>query len=104
MRMGQVVGTVVSTRKEESLEGLKFLVVRDVDLEMKPTGTTWVAADVVGAGVGELVLYAQGSSARQTPQTQDRPADATIMAIVDLVELGGEFAYKKDDEPDEADG
>ena len=95
MRLGQVVGTVVSTRKEESLEGLKFLVVRDVDLEMKPTGGTVVAADVVGAGIGELVLYALGSSARQTPQTNDRPADATIMAIVDLVELHGDFAYRK---------
>jgi len=95
VRLGQVVGTVVSTRKEESLEGLKFLVVRDVDIEMKPTGATWVAADVVGAGIGELVLYAQGSSARQTPQTADRPADATIMAIVDLVELDGELAYHK---------
>jgi len=103
MRLGQVIGTVVSTRKEESLVGLKFLVVRDVDHEMQPTGGIVVAADVVGAGIGEVVLYAQGSSARQTPETKDRPADATIMAIVDLVELGGEYRYRKD-EPLGSDG
>ena len=96
MRLGQVIGTVVATRKEESLEGLKFLVVRDVDPEMRPTGAIVVAVDAVGAGTGELVLYAQGSSARQTVQTKDRPADATIMAIIDLVELNGELRFRKD--------
>src|SRR2546425_800177 len=55
-----------------------------------------VAADAVGAGVGEVVLYAAGSSARQTRQTKDRPVDATIMAIVDTVEVGGESRYVKE--------
>jgi microcompartment protein CcmK/EutM len=55
-----------------------------------------IAVDAVGAGVGEYVLYASGSSARQTTLTQNRPVDATIMAIVDLVDVEGEIIYRKD--------
>ncbi len=96
MFIGKVIGTVVATRKERELEGLKFLVVRGLDLEGKPTSTLVVAVDAVGAGVGELVLYASGSSARQTQVTKDRPVDATIMAIVDQIEVGGALKYDKE--------
>lgn len=96
MQMGQVVGTVVSTRKEPEIEGLKLLLVKGVDLDGKLVGPLVVAADAVGAGVGELVLYASGSSARQTQETKDRPIDATIMAIVDEVEVHGKMRYVKD--------
>lgn len=96
MLIGKVVGTVVSTRKEEELQGLKFLLVRGLDLDGKPTSTLVVAVDSVGAGVGEVVLYASGSSARQTQITKDRPVDAVIMAIVDQVEVGGELRYVKE--------
>lgn len=95
MLLAQVIGTVVSTRKEESLSGLKFLLLRGVDVEGKPTGATVVAADAVGAGPGEMVLYAAGSSARQTVRTDKRPVDAVVMAIVDQWETGGEVKYKK---------
>jgi len=95
MLMGQVVGTVVSTRKEPELEGLKLLLVKGIDLEGKLIGPLVVAVDAVGAGVGEVVLYASGSSARQTVQTKDRPVDATIMAIVDEVDVNGERVYVK---------
>jgi len=95
MNMGLVVGTVVASRKEEELEGLKFLLVRVLDVDGKPTATQVVAADAVGAGVGEVVLWAAGSSARQTKVTKDRPVDATIMAIVDEVEVGGQLRYRK---------
>jgi microcompartment protein CcmK/EutM len=95
MQMGLVVGTVVSTRKEEELKGLRFLLVRELDQAMKETGKLVVATDGVGAGTGEVVLYCSGSSARQTVATKDRPVDATIMAIVDLVEVGGESRYVK---------
>ncbi len=95
MFLAQVIGTVVSTRKEQSLTGLKFLLLRNVDMEGKASGTTVVAADAVGAGVGEIVLYASGSSARQTVATDKRPVDAVVMAIVDQWEVGGEMKYKK---------
>lgn len=95
MLLGEVIGTVVATQKDASLVGLKFLLVRTLDEEGKPSGATVVAADSVGSGVGELVLYASGSSARQTTVTDKRPVDAVIMAIVDQWEVGGELKYKK---------
>ena len=96
MLMGKVVGTVVSTRKEEELRGLRFMIVRELDHEMHETGKMVVATDAVGSGVGEIVLYASGSSARQTLATKDRPVDATIMAIVDEVEVNGKRNYVKE--------
>lgn len=95
MILAKVLGTVVATRKETSLEGLKFLLLGQVDSNRQLTGGTVVAADAVGAGQGELVLYATGSSARQTKLTQNRPCDAVIMAIVDSWEIDGEELYKK---------
>ncbi|MFL5346388.1 MAG: EutN/CcmL family microcompartment protein [Hyalangium sp.] len=96
MLMGKVVGTVVATRKEQELEGLKLLVLRGMDLEGKVNGPVVVAVDAVGAGVGEVVLYCSGSSARQTKVTKDRPVDATVMAIVDQLEVGGTLKYVKE--------
>ena len=96
MLMGKVVGTVVSTRKEPELDGLKFLIVKGCDFDGKPNGAAVVAIDAVGAGVGEVVLYASGSSARLTAVTKDRPVDAVIMAIVDTVEVDGKQRYVKD--------
>jgi microcompartment protein CcmK/EutM len=96
MMMGRVVGTVVATRKEPSLEGLTLLLVRGVDPAGKPSGGAVVAVDAVGAGVGEVVLYASGSSARNTTVTKDKPVDATIMAIVDLVEADNAITWRKD--------
>lgn len=96
MTLGKVVGTVVATRKEATLDGLKFMVVRAVDPEGRETGGHVVAADAVGVGPGEMVLIATGSSARQTVTTQNRPCDAVIMAIVDSWEIGGVDKYRKD--------
>lgn len=95
MMLAKVIGTVVATRKEQSLSGLKFLLLRQVDVDGKEAGGHVVAADVVGAGFGEMVLYATGSSARQTVQTDKRPCDAVVMAIVDNWEVHGEIKYKK---------
>ncbi len=96
MLMGKVVGTVVSTRKEDELRGLRFMIVRELDQDMRETGKMVVATDSVGCGVGEVVLYCSGSSARQTVATKDRPVDATIMAIVDEVDVLGARKYLKD--------
>jgi microcompartment protein CcmK/EutM len=95
MQIGKVVGTVVSTRKDEKLEGLKMHMVEFVDLDGRPTGGIVVAIDSVGAGEGEIVLTAAGSSARQTNITKEKPVDAVIMAIVDQVEIGGVNKYIK---------
>ena len=98
MNFGRVIGTVVATRKESTLEGLKLLLVQGSTPDGKTKESFVVAADSVGAGVGELILYASGSSARQTEVTKDRPVDATVMAIVDLVEHQGDFSYRKDND------
>ncbi len=95
MYLGKVVGTLVATQKEPSLDGLKFLVLKQLDSVGEETGEYRVAADAVGAGLGEVVLYATGSAARQTVLTHDRPCDGVIMAIVDQVEIGGELTYDK---------
>ena len=96
MVLGKVIGTLVASRKEPTLEGLKLLVVRACDVDGNPTGGIAVAVDAVGAGIGEVVLYASGSSARQTQVTQNRPVDATIMAIVDEITVGNDRRYVKD--------
>jgi microcompartment protein CcmK/EutM len=95
VQIARVTGTLVATRKEPTLDGLKLLVVRPCDVTGQPTGAPLVAADGVGAGVGEIVLLAAGSSARQTEATRERPVDAVIMAIVDLLEVEGEIRYSK---------
>ena len=95
MLLGKVVGTLVSTRKEESLNGLKLLVVRQLNVEAQESEAYVVAADAVDAGIGEVVLYATGSAARQTVYTDQRPCDAVIMAIVDTWEVEGQVKYQK---------
>jgi len=89
MKMGRVIGSVVATQKDERLNGLKLLVVQNLDLGMTLEKGYVVAVDSVGAGAGEVVLYATGSSARQTSITDGRPVDAVIMAIVDEYDVGG---------------
>jgi microcompartment protein CcmK/EutM len=95
MLLAKVVGTLVATRKDPKVSGLKFLVLRQVNPENLTEGGYVVANDAVGCGIGEYVLYASGSSARQTEVTKDRPCDAVIMAIVDTWEIGGERRYEK---------
>jgi microcompartment protein CcmK/EutM len=95
MKLGRVVGTVVSTRKDEKIEGLRLYMVQDLSLGLGGKDAFVVAADSVGAGVGEVVLYASGSSARQTKATDGRPIDAVIMAIVDQIDVEGKLTYDK---------
>jgi len=95
MHLGKVTGTLVASRKEPLLEGLPMLIVRQLDEHGEPSGGYVVAVDSVGAGVGEVVLFASGSSARQTQATRDKPCDAVIMAIVDTWEVDGQEQYRK---------
>jgi microcompartment protein CcmK/EutM len=89
VKLGRVIGSVVATRKDPSLEGTKLLVVENLTLDLTSEGGYVVAVDAVGAGANEVVLYASGSSARQTAVTKDRPVDAVIMAIVDSFDAHG---------------
>ncbi len=95
MITGEIVGTVVATNKVETLEGMKLLIVRKMGINGKLQDDYVVAVDSVGAGVGEVVLVASGSSARQTPDTEKRPVDAIIMAIIDTFEVGGKVVFQK---------
>lgn len=87
MFLGRVVGTVWATRKDEKLDGLKFQIVKKVDDQLALKSDFTIAVDSVGAGPGELVLCAAGSSARMTAITENKPIDTVIMAIVDEVDL-----------------
>lgn len=98
MFLGRVVGTLVASRKEPTLEGLRFMLVRRLTIDNEDTAGYVVAADAVGAGVGEVVMVATGSSARQTRLTDKRPVDGVIMAIVDTWDVDGQVKYLKDEE------
>jgi microcompartment protein CcmK/EutM len=87
MTLGKVVGTVWATRKDDQLTGMKLQLVQELDLDGTLKARFVVAVDSVGAGVGETVLFAQGSSARQTELTRNKPVDAVITAIVDKVDV-----------------
>ncbi|MEK7250464.1 MAG: EutN/CcmL family microcompartment protein [Bacteroidota bacterium] len=87
MILGKVVGTVWATRKDEELVGMKFQIVKHLDLDYKLKDTFVVAVDTVQAGVGDVVLFCSGSSARQTATTKNKPVDAVIMAVVDKIDI-----------------
>ena len=95
MLIARVVGSAVSTIKSDDMRGRKLLVVRESTPEDELVGDPFVAVDAVGAGEVELVLVARGSAARQTVDTKDLPVDATIMAILDSLEIGGAITFRK---------
>ena len=95
MKLAKVLGTVVATEKDAKLQGFKFLMLGVWGHDNKPAGGSVVAVDAVGAGVGEMVLFASGSSARQTAATDQKPVDAVVMAIVDSWEIEGDEKYRK---------
>jgi ethanolamine utilization protein EutN len=88
MVLGQVVGNVVSTQKNENLKSKKLLIVKAVDLDGKLLDPFVVAVDIVGVGIGEKVLVVNGSSARQTDETRDKSIDSVIVAKVDSIQVG----------------
>jgi microcompartment protein CcmK/EutM len=97
MQLARVTGTVVSTRKEQRIEGIKFLLLEKIDAAtMEGKKDYVVAMDSVGAGIGEVVFYASGSSSRMTTVTDGKPSDAAIIAIVDSIDVKGERVYQKD--------
>jgi len=95
MLIAKVIGTTVSTIKDEKLVGRKLLLCRPTDETGKEIGKPYVAIDTLDAGVGDLVLTAHGSSARQTEITKNRPVDAVIMAIIDSLQVEGKVVFRK---------
>lgn len=95
MLIAKVIGTTVSTVKDEKLTGRKLMVVQQTDEFGNAVGKPFVAIDTVDAGVGDLVLTAAGSSARQTTITKDTPVDAVIMAMIDTLEVNGKTTFTK---------
>ena len=83
MHLARVIGTVVATVKNESLEGRKLLIVQTLNADLEATGKPLVALDSVGAGVGELVFWCRGKEASFPFQREDTPTDCTIIGIVD---------------------
>lgn len=96
MQLARVIGSIVSTRKSERLEGLKLLVAIPIDMDtMQEKGSPFVTVDTVGAGEGEIVMWAGGSSSRQTESTTGKPVDSAIIGIVDFVDIQGRCIYDK---------
>jgi microcompartment protein CcmK/EutM len=95
MLIAKVVGSAVATIKDKNLIGSKLLIIREADVNGAAIGKPVVAIDTVNAGLGDLVLIAGGSSARQTELTRDRPVDAVIMAVLDSLEIEGQVTYRK---------
>ena len=99
MYLARVEGSVVSTKKEDSMNGRKLLLLRpqlvdDKDpTRFRPGSNTVVAVDTVGAGLGEMVMFCQGSSARLAAGMKDAPVDAVVIGIVDVVDVLGKQIY-----------
>ena len=100
MFLARVTGSVVATQKVASMTGHKLLTVEPYRVDEKardrlvPTGRTFVVVDTLGAGVDEMVLICQGSSARLTPETEKLPIDAVVIGLVDTVDVGGQVVFR----------
>ncbi|MBK8047220.1 MAG: EutN/CcmL family microcompartment protein [Anaerolineales bacterium] len=95
MQIALVIGSAVATIKDEKLHGRKLLLVRQTDATGEPIGPSCIAIDTVGAGAGDLVIVTEGSSARLTGQTDGAPVDMVIVGVIDSLEVGGRWTYRK---------
>ncbi len=96
MLIARVVGTAISTIKDEKVKGSKLLILKETDHTGNILGKAFVAVDLVDAGEGELVLTGHGSSARQTFLTKDCPVDAVVMAVIDHLNVDSEVVFRKE--------
>ncbi len=94
MKIARVIGTTISTIKDEKVRGSKLLICRQTNEIGESIGKAYVAVDLVDAGVDDLVLTGHGSSARQTYQTKECPVDAVVIAVIDHLEVDGEVVYR----------
>jgi microcompartment protein CcmK/EutM len=96
MRIALVIGSTISTIKDEVIRGRKLLIVQNADTVGKPSGDPYIAVDTVSAGTGDLVMVTDGSSARYTNQTTDMPVDSVIVGVIDSLEMSGKVTYRKE--------
>ncbi len=96
MKIALVIGSTVSTIKDEVIQGRKLLIVRNADTTGTPTGDPYIAVDTVSAGTGDLVIVTNGSSARYTNQTTNAPVDAVIIGVIDSLEMSGKVTYRNE--------
>ena len=96
MRIALVIGSTISTIKDEVIRGRKLLIVQNADTAGKPSGDPYIAVDTVSAGTGDLVMVTNGSSARYTNQTTDVPVDSVIVGVIDSLEMSGKVTYRKE--------
>jgi ethanolamine utilization protein EutN len=87
MLIGRVIGTLVATRKDESLVGSKLMITQPLDIDYKAVGEPFIAVDTVGAGIGETILYAEGTASRNAAGKPDAAIDAAIIGIVDNLDV-----------------
>ncbi len=95
MNLARVRGTVVASRRSDAVEGAKWLLVEGCDERGAGGGEYLVALDLIDAERGQLVLLAQGSGCRWTARTEDEPMDALVVAIVEEIDLGGEYCWRE---------
>ena len=95
MRLGKVIGTIVSTVKDRKIIGNTIRMVELIDVHGRSVNDYEVAVDTVGANLDDIVLLVKSSSARMTPMTEDKPVDDAIVAIVDIINMEGKELYNK---------
>lgn len=87
MHIGKIIGTVVATRKDEKLTGTKLMITQPLTFDLKPLGEPLIAVDTVGAGIGEIVIFTTGTAGRIAARKLDSPIDASIVGIVDHIDI-----------------
>jgi len=87
LHLGRIIGTVVATRKDEKLVGTKLMITQPLNIDLQPKSEPIIAVDTVGAGIGELILYVTGTASRIAAKKMDAPIDASIVGIVDNIDI-----------------
>jgi carbon dioxide concentrating mechanism protein CcmL len=95
MILGKVVGTIVCSSRNDGIEGARYLLVEKTSPQGEKKGDYIVALDIIGAGPEEMVMVTEGSPSRETPQTVNKPLDALIVGIVDLIDENEKVIYRK---------
>ena len=95
MLLGKIAGTVVSSVRADGFEGVRYLLVDKATPDGNTRGDYLVALDLIGANQGELVMIAESTSARETPFTVNKPVDALIVGIIDLIDVNEKVTYRK---------